>query len=212
MSQNSPPSPGDPPELGLRQRKKLLTRQTIAAAAFALAVERGVDGVTIDDIAERAFVSPRTVSNYFRTKEAAIVAADSGVPETLLSGLLERPAGESPLLALSAVLSAALRELPPRVLETIRAKEQLVERFPALLPHRAAQFDALEDSIRYLVAARLGMDAETETYPRLVAGAAAAAMKTAIRVWTQQGGDAEALATVLEKSLREFDAGLPQED
>jgi AcrR family transcriptional regulator len=199
------------PEPGLRERKKQLTRQSIAAAAFELALERGVDAITIDEIAARAVVSPRTVSNYFRSKEAAIVAADSGVPATLLAGLEERAPEEPPLVALAAVLSAAISALSEHTLATIRAKEELVQRFPALLPHRVAQFDALEEAIRGPIAARLGLDAETDAYPQLVAGAASSAVRTAIRVWLQHGGDADALAKIVAESLMEFDAGLPLE-
>ena len=69
-------SPADEqPQPGLRERKKALTHRTIADAAFTLTVEHGLEHVTIDQIADLAFVSPRTVSNYFMSKEAAVVAA-----------------------------------------------------------------------------------------------------------------------------------------
>lgn len=80
-----------PEDLGLRERKKILTRQQIASAAFELAQEHGLEEVTISQIADRAFVSPRTVSNYFHSKEAAIVAADDNDPVSMLGGLEERP-------------------------------------------------------------------------------------------------------------------------
>lgn len=55
---------------GLRERKKAETRQALAEAALALAVERGPAAVTVDDIADAAGVSARTVFNYFPTKES----------------------------------------------------------------------------------------------------------------------------------------------
>ena len=55
--------------MGLRETKKLQTRQAIADAAMGLFVERGFDHVTVGDIARRAGVSEKTVFNYFPTKE-----------------------------------------------------------------------------------------------------------------------------------------------
>ena len=59
-------------DLGLRERKKAETRQAIADAALALALERGPGDVTVDDIAAAAGVSARTVFNYFARKEDLI--------------------------------------------------------------------------------------------------------------------------------------------
>lgn len=60
---------------GLRERKKEATRRLLREAALRLALERGVDNVRVDDIAEAAGVSPRTYNNYFSSREQAIVAA-----------------------------------------------------------------------------------------------------------------------------------------
>ncbi len=61
----SPFSPADRPQLGLRERKKIKTREAIRTATYALVREQGYDATTIEQIAERAEVSPSTVFRYF---------------------------------------------------------------------------------------------------------------------------------------------------
>lgn len=58
---------------GLRDRKKLRLRETLVDAAIRLFEERGIDGTSIDDIAEATDVSRATVFNYFPYKEAILV-------------------------------------------------------------------------------------------------------------------------------------------
>jgi len=55
--------------VGLRESKKLQTRQAIAAAGMRLFVLRGFDHATVGEIAREAGVSEKTVFNYFPTKE-----------------------------------------------------------------------------------------------------------------------------------------------
>ena len=59
---------------GLRERKKVATRQALGVAAMRLAIERGLDNVLVEDIAEAAGVSARTFNNYFASKYEAICA------------------------------------------------------------------------------------------------------------------------------------------
>ncbi|GAA1426408.1 TetR family transcriptional regulator [Agrococcus citreus] len=200
-----------PTERGLRERKKILTRQTIATAAFELAEANGLEDVTISQIADRAFVSPRTVSNYFHSKEAAIVAADDNEPVTMLMGFDERPTDEAPLLSLRTVLAETVRGWSKEQLERLRAKEQLVDRSPSLLPHRMAQYDELEDAIRIAVAQRTGADPETDAFSRMMAGAASAAVKTAIRVWVNTEADPEDLSALVERAFDDLESGLSPE-
>ncbi|MCK8671341.1 TetR/AcrR family transcriptional regulator [Rhodococcus sp. HM1] len=64
----------EPTALGRRERNKLRTRQRMLDAARRLFAERGVDGSTIEDIADLAGVSRATVFNYFPSKDDLITA------------------------------------------------------------------------------------------------------------------------------------------
>lgn len=68
------------------------TRHALERATVELALEAGLEQVTVEQIAERADVSPRTFFNYFGSKEDALLgvaAKDTG--HELLAGFPEEP-------------------------------------------------------------------------------------------------------------------------
>lgn len=71
---------GAAPE-GLRYRKKVKARTSVERAALELVLERGYDGVTVEDICVRAEVSKKTFFNYFPSKVAAIVGRLEAFPD-----------------------------------------------------------------------------------------------------------------------------------
>jgi AcrR family transcriptional regulator len=86
--------------VGLRESKKLHTRQEIADQAMQLFAQRGFDHVTVAEVAEAANVSEKTVYNYFPTKEDLFF---DEVPEreaALVAAVTGRREGESVLQAL----------------------------------------------------------------------------------------------------------------
>lgn len=74
--------------IGLREKKNLAVAHGLAQATFDLAVERGVDGFTIDDVAGRAGYARRTFANHYSCKEEAITALAS---EQLRAGVASMP-------------------------------------------------------------------------------------------------------------------------
>src|SRR6185503_17389196 len=98
---------------GLRERKKLSTRQQLARAALRLAVERGPGNVRREDIAAAADVSLRTFSNHFSSKEEAIVSLAVERAARVVAGLRGRPAGEDLGEGLAAVVAEQYAQPPP---------------------------------------------------------------------------------------------------
>lgn len=172
-------------QLGLRERKKLATRQAIGDAALALALERGPASVTVDDIAAAADVSPRTFFNYFATKEAAILGVDPQRRRDLLDRLAARPAGEPPLEA----LQQALRGDDPSGAVAWRTRARLAQQHPQLQSAYIAGFTTLEAELTEAIATRLDA-AEGDPFPRLVVAIALTAMRVAVDAAIDAGAGA----------------------
>jgi AcrR family transcriptional regulator len=87
-------------ELGLRERKKQRTRETIANAAVSLFVASGFDRVSVAEVADASEVSRRTLFAYFPTKEDLVVHRFAEQETESGRVVLER-ADQPPLTALS---------------------------------------------------------------------------------------------------------------
>jgi AcrR family transcriptional regulator len=85
---------------GLRERKKVRTRQIIAAAAARLFAERGYEQVAVSDVAREAQVSEQTVYNYFQTKDQLVTDRDQLVQDELCRLIRARPADTTPAAAI----------------------------------------------------------------------------------------------------------------
>src|SRR4051812_22365493 len=79
------------PRLDGRERRKRATRRALRAAILELGMERGLDAVRIDEIAERAGVSTRTFFNYFDTKEDAALLGVLTITDAELAELSGPP-------------------------------------------------------------------------------------------------------------------------
>ncbi|WP_062516909.1 TetR/AcrR family transcriptional regulator [Demequina gelatinilytica] len=81
-----PTSTSDAPATGLRERNRIRRTRRVEHAALTLALEHGVDHVTVDMICEASDISPRTYFNYFGTKEGALLGQPAPDPDESLVG------------------------------------------------------------------------------------------------------------------------------
>jgi AcrR family transcriptional regulator len=170
------------PPIGLRERKKQLTRQAIADAALRLTLKKGLSHVTLEEIAEVAFISPRTVTNYFSRKEAAIVAAGNLTTDEIVEHLYLRPADETPPEALGYAMLDLVESLTPDQLELHRQKIELSEQHPTIKPYLGAEYQLLESRLAVAIAERIGAGT-SDLYSQLLAAAATAALRLSLELW-----------------------------
>ena len=150
--------------LGLRERNKPRTRQEIADATLRLAAERGLEHVTVEQIAAAADVAPRTFFRYFDSKEDALLADHPERLELLRETLKSRPASEGPLTAVRTAILDVAGDLEDHK-ELMLCKVQLMEHNPTLRGRSLEMMGDLERMIAEALAERTGADLETDFRP-----------------------------------------------
>lgn len=172
----------------LRQRHLEDNRRRIRQAAMELFAEHGFDGTTVEAIAARADVSPRTFFRYFATKEAVFFDDAEARMGDLARLVAERPREESPFQAFVAALHQSLDELVSDPAFR-RALRRLGPDLPSLRSHRASIADAIERELLVALAPRARMTPD-DLALRAMVGAVGACVDVAMRVWIEHGADA----------------------
>jgi AcrR family transcriptional regulator len=194
--------------VGLRERKKLATRQALGAAAMQLAIERGLENVLVEDIAAAADVSPRTFNNYFASKYEAICALALDRAARIGMAVRDRPAGEDLWAAVRAavleVYSVASAAPDPRLLDGIR----LVTSSPELRGEYLKALAVMQYDLAAVITERAGGSPAADTFfARALAGAVSAVIQAAVERWLTSDPPVP-LAPVIEEALNELVAGL----
>ena len=173
-----------PATVGLRERKKQKTRESIQRTALRLFEKQGYDETTIEQIAAAVEISPSTFFNYFPTKED-VVLFDAYDPMTIQM-FLERPKDEP--------LNVSLRKVLENLAATFERDERMIlarGRFFLEVPElRARLWDEAERSqllLLQLLAERSGRrpdDYELRVTARIVT----AALLEASKEWMRSNG------------------------
>src|SRR3954463_2707768 len=125
--------------MGLRESKKLQTRETIAREAMRLFATQGFDHVTVAEVADAAGVSEKTVFNYFATKEDLFFDEAPARRAALVAAVRERKPGWSVFAALREVHAAqSARFADPHFAQFAR----IIEESP---PLRAKELEVMSD-------------------------------------------------------------------
>lgn len=196
------------PSTGRRERKKQATHALIKHVAVALALQHGVDKVTVEQISDAADVSPRTFFNYFASKEEALLDDRHEAIDQWRALLGARPRGESPLHALRCAIvdSEYVRNAEDRRTETLD-RHRLIQQDPSLLPRYLARYSSVERMFTEAMAQRLGVDAKDDLRPALLAALATSVVRVASNRWTVD--DRRPLHEVVGEVFALVESGIP---
>ncbi|WP_405869706.1 TetR/AcrR family transcriptional regulator [Streptomyces sp. NBC_00005] len=203
----SPLSPADRPGLGLRERKKIKTREAIRSATYGLIKDQGYDATTIEQIAERAEVSPSTVFRYFPTKED-IVLTDEYDP-LMLEELRARPAGEPWMTSLRHIMFRALDWSMQDSPEMVRMRAHLCVQVPAV---RSRMFESMSETGRLLCGAigdHFGLDPD-DLRVRVYAMSLIGGLMEVSMYWAESDFKGD-LKDLMHQALDVMEHGLPTE-
>ena len=169
--------------IGLRERRRRQTSADIRDAAVRLALQRGFDKVTIEEICVEAGISTRTFFNYFPNKESAIAYGPSDLPAELAADFVAAgPAPYSVVLAELITLAAHhLRDMPP-MREQAAGMLELCKTSPAVLAAFLAELERFQNQLTDIVARRQTMRPDDEI-PALIAALALTAVRSGIERW-----------------------------
>ncbi|MFI7097771.1 TetR/AcrR family transcriptional regulator [Streptomyces sp. NPDC050161] len=173
------------PVIGLRERKKIQTRQAIRRAAYRLFDEQGYDATPVDQIAEAADVSPSTVFRYFPTKEDIVLRDAYGT--VLEAAIRSRPVGEPVAETLRQVTLAALRALGAGDRGELVRRARLIRDVPAVRGRTAETLARDTELISTVLAERAGRPAG-DLEVRVISTAILAALQETLLRWAEECG------------------------
>jgi AcrR family transcriptional regulator len=178
----------------------------LRTAALDLFTERGFDGTTVAEIADRAGLTARTFFRYFTDKREVLFAGSDSLQSEMVDALRAAPQDTKPLAAVGAALDAAAdliggdREFSARRQAIIAGTDELRERELSKLASLAgAMVQGLRDR---------GVD---DGVARLAAEAGIAVFRVAFERWVDEPDD-RPLGQVMRESLdqlRSLSVGCP---
>ncbi|MBT1667811.1 TetR family transcriptional regulator [Curtobacterium flaccumfaciens pv. flaccumfaciens] len=200
------PDSATPSELGLRDRKRIETRTRIAEAARSLALEQGVDGTTIEQIAARADVSPRTFFNYFESKEDAVLGhtepdLEPATLEAHLAAVSGEPVAQAVVDLAFLVFGSSFGDEHERL-----ERKAVIVRFPQLMRRQVARMTTVAEAMTGAVRTILerdpawGPEAATPQAAEMLLGMCMTGLRSAAR---HDGSDPEQVRAAVVASIRD---------
>ncbi|WP_062287247.1 TetR/AcrR family transcriptional regulator [Demequina phytophila] len=193
------------PVLGLRERNRLRRTRRVERAALELALEHGVDHVTVDMICEASDISPRTYFNYFGTKEGALIGPAPSVPdESLIEEFLHArgPLAEDLMLLMAR---SFLATAPDRDIFVMR--RTLYAREPALQALQMTRMVGKRQATVELVMRRMAeqlpdlTETEARDEAQLVMSVAMGAFPVVSRLWIEESGDESEVEAYIHEAI-----------
>ena len=187
-----------------RERKKRQTRDALLHAALRLFDAKGYEHTAVREITDAVDVSERTFFRYFASKEDLALSFIKDSTDAFVRELAARPAAEPPFTALTSAFRVSLRTLTADEQNTAESSYllviKLIDTTPSLLAALLRYMHDRDDELVRVLAAREGVDPDTDRRPRVAVLAYGALVVAANREWRTSGGGS------VESMLATFDA------
>jgi AcrR family transcriptional regulator len=187
---------------GLRERKKIKTRESIQREAMRLIGKQGYEQTTVEQIAAAVEISPSTFFNYFPSKEDVVLY--DGYDPVIISLMAERPAGEALSVSFRNVLEA-MGGIFERDREIILARGRLWFEVPALRARLWEELEKAQVLMSTMIGQRSGRDPGDFEIRVIVTIVVTAALE-AVREWLHRDGKGSFIELV-NQALDVVDAG-----
>ncbi len=164
-----------------RRRQLLLTEyEQVGLDLFA---ERGYRDVTIDDIADAAGVSTRTLYRYFPTKEEILLAFPRRGLTIALETIAALPPSDDPLRTAWTRLRKTFWDIDADVEQMNLWRRAATDAPEVAARIRGERLEAMLDALSGYVSRCLGVDPSTDVRPRLYAGVLAGVDVALVEMW-----------------------------
>src|ERR1700712_782682 len=182
---------------GLRERKRVETRDKLEAAAVELVLKNGMEHATLDAICDVAAVSTRTFFNYFDSKEDAIL----GLHEVELAAdavadvRAQHPAAD----IVEVAVRLMFRVLTPSIASSnlVASRRKVLKQYPQLLGRLANQMQRMSDQLSAAILPVLRESApasespdDSEVSAELILALCSGAARAAVKEWATNGNRA----------------------
>ncbi|MDN4475707.1 TetR/AcrR family transcriptional regulator [Demequina sp. SYSU T00192] len=193
------------PVLGLRERNRLRRTRRVERAALTLALELGVDNVTVDMICEASDISPRTYFNYFGTKEGALIGPEPSVPDEAFVDEFVQARGPLVEDLMLLIARGFFATEPDRDVFTMR--RELYAKEPSLQAVQVARMAGKRQATAELVRRRLASqhpdmpETEARDEAQLVMSVAFGAFPVISRLWIERSGEEAEVETYIHAAI-----------
>ncbi len=191
----------------LRERRRRATQADLVSSALRLFIERGFDATTMEDVADAAGVSRRTLYRYFPRKDDLVFAAPAGWLREWDAVIADRRSQE-PLYELMRRGARAVAQQIAADPEPVLTSVRISRTTPSLLPRLDASTREWREKIAALVGVEIGADPATDTRCTVTAGAIMGAIDGMLKAWAASAGKRDPVS-MTDEVMRRLEPAWP---
>jgi AcrR family transcriptional regulator len=191
---------------GLRERRRLQTREDIIDAALDLFERKGYEATTVEDISAAADVSPRTFFRYFDSKLDVVMATKKSDDVSLGDLVAGRPPSESPIEAMHQLFRAQVNEMLAENGGPSIRQYCIVMTSPDLRSLALQHFHEHEEDMAQALAVRMGVS-PGDLRPRVMAAAVIATAWAVFERWMAEGAATDRVLPLIDEAFALLKSG-----